>query len=106
MTKQTTPAPFIRIDDIDRNSHHDKFTVQVTGAWHEITFDQLGDFMVSAGLCDGFDGQRLIWYGDDEFYFDNFEQKSRKGRDRTQDVVEYVRHDMEDSVLIKYFQTL
>lgn len=96
-----------RIEDVDRQYSADAFAVLPEGGeWQEIAFEDFGDYLVAAGIADGFDGERLIWYGQPDIRFDyqTDDVIETPRRDRTQPVAEYVREDMEDADLIGYLK--
>ena len=72
-----------------------------------INVDEFGNWLSSVGKVDAFDGERLIWLGDDEFYRDQyFDLQSRKGRDRIKPIDEFIRHDLDESVVFEYLKTI
>lgn len=98
----------IEIMDLDRSTYPKSFLVEYatessTGTTL-ISYAEFGDYLVSAGEADGFDGERLIWFGDPDFRFDYATGQIREtaGRARTQPIEEYVRMDMGDETVAGY----
>lgn len=102
----------IEILDLDRSTHPDGFSVTYDAGNGEetalIKYDDLGDWLVAAGHVDGFDGERLIWYGAPDFRRDNLtgELIEKKGRDHSQPIAEFVRHDLDDETIAAYVAEL
>lgn len=100
------------LDDIDRNISSGCFRVwleappadkSATDGAIRINVEEFGNWLSYAGKVDAFDGELLIWFGDDEFYRDqNFDLQSRRGRDRSKPIDEFIRHDMEESLVIEF----
>lgn len=98
----------MEIQDYDLNSHPDRFTVETCHAgdlrqWG-ITFEEFGDYLVAAGYIDGFDGQRVIWYGveTEEWDYRVEDFRIRRSRDRSEDLRVFLRECLDDDMLINF----
>lgn len=95
----------MKIIDIDINYAADCFAALPEGGdWIGIGHEAFGDYLAAAGIADGFDGERLIWYGEYEIRVDPITGGivGKQGRDRTQPISEYIRQEMSDEDVAGY----